>query len=218
MKKLVCFALSIILLASLCALAGCKKEPEYVPEGPTDVDYGEVKYVAYEDGSALSFQYLDCFARSSDVEDSFVANTPDDKGVLSYEFFDSYKDYEHTNEYYKVPSRKYAEIAAYSDEEAQNYMRIALGMVSSQGAEYTVDDFKFEKEEHYLRLYMEVTAEYSVTGEVQKMWIEKYVVDNERVYTVNAFVPASCLTKYGPVFKDVAFDIENALTNGAIAG
>ena len=218
MKKLVCFALSIILLASICAFMGCGKEPEYVPEGPTEVDYGEVEYVAYEDGTALSFNYLDCFVRSSDEEDSFVANTSDDKGVLSYEFFDSYKDYESTNEYYKVPSRKYAEIAAYSDEEAQNYMRIALGMVSSQGAEYTVDDFKFEKEEHYLRLYMEVTAEYSVTGEVQKMWIEKYVVDNERVYTVNAFVPASCVTKYGPVFKDVVFDIENALNNGVIAG
>lgn len=217
MKKIISLLLCAALLISALALAGCSKEPEYVPEGPTEVDYGEVGYTAYEDGSALAFSYLDCFGRSSEEEESFVANTEDDKGVLSYEFFDSYKDYEHTNEYYKVPSRKYAEIAAYSDEEALDYMKIALGMISSQGAEYTVDSFSFEKEEHYVRLYLEATAEYAVTGEIQKLWMEKYVVDNERVYTIQAFVPASCVTKYGPVFKDVVFDIENALTKGVIA-
>ena len=214
MKRIISLLLAVLSAASVVMFAGCKKEPDYVPEGPTDVDYGEVGYKTYEDDTALGFDYLDCFVRSSVEEESFVANTEDDKGVLSYEFFDSFKDYEHTNEYYKVPSRKYTEIAAYSDEEARDYLQIALGMVSSQGAEYTVDAFAFDKEEHYVRLYLEVTAKYAVTGEIQKMWIEKYVVDNERVYTIQAFVPASCVTKYGPVFKNVVFDIENALSEG----
>ncbi len=200
-----------------CAFTGCKKE-EYVPEGPTDVDYGEVAYKAYNDGTAVTFDYLDCFTTSVDEEDrndSFVANTPDDKGVLSYEFFDSFIDYEHSSAYYKIPSRKYAEIAAYSDEEALDYMKIIMGMVSSQNAEYTIESHKFEVREHYVYLSLEATATYKVTGEIQKLWLEKFVVENERVYTVQAFVPASCLTKYGPVFKNVVFDIENALTNGA---
>ena len=214
MKKLITITLCILMAAAVLCFAGCKKEPEYVPEGPTEVDYGEVEYTHYEDDTAVQFDYLDCFERSSDEDESFVANTKDDKGVLSYEFFDSYKDYEHTVEYYKVPTRKYAEIAAYSDEEAQNYMEISLGMVESQGAEYTIDDFKFEKSENYLYLCLEATAEYKTTGEIQKMWLVKYVIENERVYTIQAFVPASCVTKYGPVFKNVEFDIQNALTNG----
>ena len=217
MKKLVSVLLAAAMVLSLAALAGCHKD-DYVPEGGTDVDYGEVKYVRYDDGSALTFDYLDCFSRSSDEEESFVANTEDDKSVLSYEFFDSYKDYEHTTEYYKVPSRKYAEIAAYSDEEALDYMKIALGMVSSQGAEYTVDGFKFEKNEGYLMLSLEVTAKYQKTGEIQKLWIVKYVVENERVYTIQAFAPKSLDTKYGPAFKGVEFDLENAVTNGVTAG
>ena len=213
MKKLVSLMLIAAFALGLLCLAGCKKD-KYVPEGPTDVDYGEVKYVHYEDGTAVSFDYLNCFVRSSDVEDSFVANTSDDKGVLSYEFFDSFRDYESTNEYYKVPSRKYAEIAAYTDEEAENYLKIALGMVSSQGAEYVVDDFKFEKNDGYLYLMLEATAEYAKTGEIQKLWIVKYVVENERVYTIQAFAPKSLDTKYGPAFKGVEFDLQNAVTDG----
>ena len=213
MKKLVSLLLAAAFALSLGALAGCKKD-NYVPEGPTDVDYGDAKYVRYDDGTALSFEYLDCFTRTSDEEESFVANTSDDKSVLSYEFFDSFKDYESTNEYYKVPSRKYAEIAAYTDEEAQNYLRIALGMVSSQGAEYTVDDFKFEKNDGYLYLMLEATAEYAATGEIQKLWIVKYVVENERVYTIQAFAPKSLDAKYGPAFRGVEFDLNNAVTNG----
>ena len=212
MKKLILFAVSALLLVT--ALAGCTPEEEYVPEGPTQVDYGEVSYVPYDDGTALKFNYLDCFRRDSEDEDQliFVANTEDDKGVLSYEFFDSFQDYEHTDRYYMVPSKKYAEIAAFTEDEARDYLKISLGMVDAQNAEYTIDGFKYEKNEHYVHLYMEATAEYSVTGEIQKMWLEKYVVDNERVYTLHAFVPASCVEKYGPVFKDAEFDIENALT------
>ena len=218
MKKLISITLCVLMLASAFAFIGCGK-PDYTPEGPTEVDYGEVKYIPYDDGTAVKFEYLDCFKRPiEDEEDekaSFVANTEDDKGVLAYEFFDSFKDYENTQEYYKVPSRKYAEIAAYSEEEAKDYMKVALGMVESQGAEYVTDDFKFEKFDNYLMLSMEATATYSVTGEVQKMWLVKYVVENERVYTINAFVPASCVTKYGPVFRNVEFDIENALNSSA---
>ena len=213
MKKLVSLMLIAAFALGLLCLAGCKKD-KYVPEGPTDVNYGEVKYVHFEDGTAVSFDYLNCFVRSSDVEDSFVANTSDDKGVLSYEFFDSFRDYESTNEYYKVPSRKYAEIAAYTDEEAENYLKIALGMVSSQGAEYVVDDFKFEKNDGYLYLMLEATAEYAKTGEIQKLWIVKYVIENERVYTIQAFAPKSLDTKYGPAFKGVEFDLQNAVTDG----
>ena len=213
MKKLVSLMLIAAFALGLLCLAGCKKD-KYVPEGPTDVDYGEAKYVHFEDGTAVSFDYLNCFVRSSDVEDSFVANTSDDKCVLSYEFFDSFRDYESTNEYYKVPSRKYAEIAAYTDEEAENYLKIALGMVSSQGAEYVVDDFKFEKNDGYLYLMLEATAEYAKTGEIQKLWIVKYVIENERVYTIQAFAPKSLDTKYGPAFKGVEFDLQNAVTDG----
>ncbi|MBO4563565.1 MAG: hypothetical protein J5772_08135 [Clostridia bacterium] len=214
MKKLLTLTLCLLFVLTALFTAGCK-EKEYVPEGPTDVNYGEVAYTAYEDGTALTFDYLDCFVRTSDEDTSFVANTPDEKGVLSYIFFDSFRDYEKTYETYLIPTRKYAEIAAYSEEEAKNYLEIALGMVASQGAKYTTDDFKLEKYDNYVYLFMEVTAEYEKTGEIQKMWIAKYVVENERVYTLQAFVPASCVTKYGPVFKNVAFDIENALTAGA---
>ena len=53
MKKLVSVLLAAAMVLSLAALAGCHKD-DYVPEGPTDVDYGEVKYVRYDDGSALT--------------------------------------------------------------------------------------------------------------------------------------------------------------------
>ena len=86
MKRIISLLLAVLSAASAVMFAGCKKEPDYVPEGPTDVDYGEVGYKTYEDDSALGFDYLDCFVRSSVEEESFVANTEDDKGVLSYEF------------------------------------------------------------------------------------------------------------------------------------
>ncbi len=210
------FAISLLLLTAVCFMfAGCGNGSQYVPEGPTDVNYGNVSYIPFEDGGALKFSYLDCFTapEQEEEEDNFVGSTPDKKGVLAFEFYDSFKDYENSTQYYKIPSRKYAEILAYTDEEAADYLKVALGMVESQGAVYTVDDFKFEKFDHYIRLYMEATGEYAATGEIQKLWIEKYVVDNERVYTIHAFAPASCLTKYGPAFKDTAFDIEAALTN-----
>ncbi|MBO6060627.1 MAG: hypothetical protein J6P98_00730 [Clostridia bacterium] len=213
MKKFLVMALAALIALGALAV-GCSKEPEYVPEGPTEVDYGTVSYIPFEDGGALTFDYLDCFTAAGEDQENFVGSTPDQKGVIAFEFFDSFKDYEHTTEYYRVPSRKYAEILAMTDEEAQNYMRIALGMVESQGAKYEIEAFSFEKFDHYLRLYIEATGEYETTGEVQKLWLEKYVVDNERVYTVQAFVPASCVTKYGPVFKNVAFDLEYALTEG----
>ena len=219
MKKIISAIMCVLLLASVLAFAACGKEDDvYVPDGPTDVDYGSVEYVDYNDGTAVTFRYLDCFAASLDDEDrqdTAVFNTDDDKGVLSYEFFDSFKDYENSDRFYMVPSRKYAEIRAFSDDEAKDYLEVALGLVESQNVEFKTDEFKFEKNDNYVCLYMEVTAEYKVTGEIQKMWISKYVVENERVYTLHAFVPASCVTKYGPVFKDVSFDIENALTNGA---
>lgn len=217
MKKLLTITLCIAILISAAVFGGCKKD-EYVPEGPTDVNYGEVSYISYDDGTAVTFEYLDCFAPAVEEEEenaSFVANTPDKKGVLSYEFFDSYIDYENSTEYYKVPSRKYAEIAAYTDEQALDYMKIIMGMVSSQGAEYTIESHKFEVHENYVYMSLEATATYERTGEIQKLWLEKFVCENERVYTVQAFAPASCLTKYGPVFKNVVFDIENAMTYGA---
>ena len=209
MKKIFSILLCAVMLTSVLALSACGKKVE--PHGPTEVNYGEVAYTAFNDGTAVTFNYLDCFVRSSEEDEPFVANTEDDRGVLSYEFYDSFIDLENTQEYYKIPSRKYAEIAAYSDEEALSYMKIAIGMVESQRAKYTVDDFKFEKEENYLRLYIEATAEYETTGEIEKSCLVKYVVNNERVYTVQASAPISCFEKYGPVFKDVEFDIENAL-------
>jgi hypothetical protein len=212
MKKLIPILLIVLLAAAALVSSGCKEK--YVPEGPSDVNYGEVAYADYDDGTALTFKYLDCFRRSSDEDVSFVAKTADTKGVLSYEFFDSTKDYEQTNESYKVPSRKYAEIVGYTDEQALDYAKIALGMVSTQNAEYTVDSFSFDKQEHYVRIYLEATAEYSVTGEIQKLCLEKYVAENDCVYTLQGFVPKSCVTKYGPMFKDVVFDIENALALG----
>lgn len=211
MKKPISILLIVLIAASALFMPGCKKD-QYVPEGPTDVNYGEVAYADYNDGTALTFKYLDCFSRSSDEDVSFVAKTVDTKGVLSYEYFDSFKDYEATNESYKVPSRKYAEIVGYTDEQALDYAKIALGMVSSQGAEYTVDSFAFDKMDHYLRIYLEATAEYSVTGEIQKLCLEKYVVDNDRVYTLQAFAPKSCVTKYGPIFTEVVFSLDNAVS------
>ncbi len=213
MKKLISLILCLAVLAAVPFMTGCG-EKKYAPEGPTDVNYGEVSYVPYDDGTAVTFSYLDCFVRSSEEEEAFVANTADDKGVLTYEFYDSFIDYENSTAYYKVPTRKYAEIAAYTDEEALEYLKIALGMVDSQNAEYTVDDFKFEKFDNYVCLSISSTAEYKKTGEIEKTWLVKYVVENERVYTVQGFAPLSCETKYGPVFKDVAFDVENALTQG----
>ena len=120
MKKLIPILLCVLVAVMAVFSFGCKEE-KYVPEGPTDVNYGEVNYAAYDDGTALTFSYLDCFTRSAEEEVSFVAKTADTKGVLSYEFFDSFKDYEQTHESYKIPSRKYAEIVGYTDEEALDY-------------------------------------------------------------------------------------------------
>ena len=213
MKKLIILTLCVLLI-SASLFAGCRKEPEHVPEGPTIVDYGDVAYTEYKDANALSFSYLDCFKRISEEGQSFVANTSDGLGVLIYEFFDSFKDYENTDEYYKVPEKKYADIAAFSNDEAMEFMKLSAGMVSAQGAEYSIENFRFDKLDNYIRLSIEATATYEATGEVQNIKMVKYVVSNERVYTVQAFVPASCIEKYGPVIKTVNFDIENALSNG----
>ncbi len=209
MKRIISFSLCLLFLLSAAVLSGCEKEKEYVPEGPTDVDYGEVAYLDFDDGTALKFKYLDCFKKSED-ETAFVSKTPDSKGVLSYDFFESYKDYEAINETYRIPTRKYAEIASYTEDEARDYMEICLGL-SVQDAKVTVDSFNFEKFDNYVVLSLEETAEYNTTGEIQKNWIVKYVVENERVYTIQAFAPASLQEKYGAAFKDVVFDIENAL-------
>ncbi|MCR5808197.1 MAG: hypothetical protein K6G56_01395 [Clostridiales bacterium] len=211
MKKTISLLLLVLLAVSL--FAGCKKDP-YVPEGPTIVDYGEVEYVPYSDETALSFSYLDCFARATE-DGPFVANTPDKKGVLTYDFYDSFKEYEGTQQYYQIPSRTFAEIAAFSDSEAYEYLEAALGMVEAMNADYHVDDFIFEKDDKLITLGMEVTATYRTTGEIQKMFIRKFIVENERVYTVQYVVPASCIEKYGPCVKGMILDLANALEGSA---
>ena len=211
MKKTISLLLLVLMTVSL--FAGCKEKP-YVPEGPTDVDYGSVSYVAYQDETALTFDYLDCFTRSTE-DGPFVANTPDKKGVITYDFYDSFVDLTDTQQYYQIPSRTFAEIAAFTEEEARTYMRDSLGMVEAMNADYVEDDFVFEKTDDLITLGMEVTATYRVTGEIQKLYVRKLVVSNERVYTIQYSVPASCVTKYGPCVKNVKLDLSAALTASA---
>ena len=194
MKRLVSI---IIVLLLLSALAACGKNGK---KGPTEVDYGEVYYALYEDEKGLSFEYLSCFKRTEMEEDDFVTYTDDKLGVLTYQFYDPTDETKAVD----MPNRNYSQIAAFTDEEAQNYMRTALGMISSQGAKYTVDDFRFEKIEGEVRLYLEATAEYERTGEIQKLWMFKVVKADESVFTLHAFAPASILTKYGPAFRNVS--------------
>ena len=197
MKRLV--SIILILLFSL-SLVSCNKQKK----GPTEVDYGEVYYALYKDEEGLTFEYLSCFKKTEMEEDDFVTYTDDKLGVLTYQVYSPDNEQEHNDTLgYDKPSRSYAEIAAFTDEEAESYMRLALGMVSSQGAKYTVDDFAFEKLENEVRLRMEVTAEYERSGEIQKLWMFKVVKSDERVYTLHAFAPASIVTKYGPAYRNV---------------
>ncbi len=187
-------------MLSLVLLVSCHKEKK----GPTEVDYGEVKYIAYSDENGLSFEYLDCFKETEmEDENAFITYTDDRLGVLSYKVFDPEEAESGNKPGYETPSKSYADIAAFTDEEAENYIRIALGMISSQGAEYTVNEFSFEKlEDGVLRLYMDATAEYAKTGEIQRLWMLKLIAPDDHVYTVQAFAPASIVTKYGPAFKN----------------
>lgn len=188
-------------MLSLVLLVSCHKEKR----GPTEVDYGEVEYVVYKDDSPLSFEYLSCFKETEmEDEDAFVTYTSDRKGVMTYKAYDPAKDSANKNKPgYEIPSKRYAEIAAFTREEAENYIRIALGMISSQDAEYTVDEFVFETlEDGSVKLYMDATAEYEKTGEIQKLWMLKIVLPDDHVYTIQAFAPASIVTKYGPAFKN----------------
>lgn len=186
-------------------LVSCQKKEK---RGPTEVDYGEVKYVLYRDDGPLHFEYLDCFRETEmEDEDAFVTYTADRKGVLTYKVYDP--DAEGANgdkPEYEAPSKRYADIAAFTREEAENYIRIALGMISSQGAEYTVDEFTVKTlDDGSISLFMDATASYDKTGEIQKLWMLKIVTPDERVYTLQAFAPASIVTKYGPAFRNAGF-------------
>lgn len=210
MKRTASLFLAILLLL---ALAGCKTDN--TPKGPTEVDYGSVGYLTFSDENALSFSYLDCFVTSEMYEkgDPFVAYSKDGLGVLTYEYYDPFGNIDYDpSKSYTSPSRNYSEILSFTDDDAMIYLKAALGMVASQGASFKVDDFKFERNEGYVLLLLEGTAEYSATGEIQKLFVAKYVVENERVYSVQVFAPASVYNKYGPLVKDFAFDLQNALT------
>lgn len=195
MKRLLC-AITILLAAIICV--SCVKDKK---NGPTEVDYGEVKYVLYDDGSRLSFEYLDCFKRTEMEEESFISYTDDRKGVLTYRIYDPTVKENAPDK----PKYSYAEISSFTDDRAKDYMRVSLGMTDGQDAVYTVDAFSFERLEGELRLYMEATAEYKSSGEVQKLWMLKVITSSDEVYTIEAFAPNSIVTKYGPAFKNVSF-------------
>lgn len=189
----------VILLAAIFLVSCAKKDKK----GPTEVDYGEVKYVLYDEGSRLSFEYLDCFRRTEMEEKNFITYTSDGKGVLTYQIYDPTVKADAPDK----PKFSYAEILAFTDEQAESYMRVALGMTDVQNAEYTVDVFSFEKNDEDLRLYMEATAVYGSSGEIQKLWMLKVITDSDEVYTLQAFAPASIVTKYGPAFRNTAFAV-----------
>ena len=200
MKRLVSITLIVFALA---LLVSCHKEKK----GLTVVDYGEVSYVLYEDGTPLSFEYLDCFKKTEMEElDDFITYTDDRLGVLTYKVYDPTAEDHDNSSQYDAPSKNYAEISAFTDEEAENYLRIALGMISSQGAEYTVEAFTFEKlADGSIRLYMDAKAVYERTGEIQKLWMLRIITPDDRVYTLQAFAPASVEDKYGPAFRNARF-------------
>lgn len=200
MKRLL--SITLILLAVLSAVS-CKK-PE--KRGPTEVDYGEVAYVLYSEGGPVTFEYLDCFKPTEMDEEQLVTYTPDGNGVLTFLVYDpSLDEISQSDPSYEKPNKNFAEISAMTDEEAENFIRVALGMVGSQGAEYTVDAFSFERGGDVLKLSMEATAVYGSTGEIQKLWMVKFVLADDHAYTLRAFAPASIVTKYGPAFRNVAF-------------
>ncbi len=187
MKKIVSFILVAALAVGALALAGCKDK---VP-GPTEVDYGSAKYIEYTLDPDFTFWYLDCFTQSSDEGDTFVANTDDNNGVLMFEVGTLDE------------SRPYANVAAYTDDEAKAMLRIALGLVSSQNADYEYKDFEFTVGE-YIHMYMYVVATYHESGEIQSIYIEKFILPNSTVYTLHSFIPSSAIEKYGVPFKDAA--------------
>ena len=205
MKRLI--SLSLAALA-LLLMASCRDREK---KGPTEVDYGNAAYVHYSDDTPLSFDYLDCFKRTEmEDEESFITYTDDRLGVLTYQVYDPTDTSSYAAQQgYNRPGRTYSEILDLTEEEAQNYLKVALGMVGSQDAEYTIDGFAFEKAEGVIRLSMEATAEYGRTGEIQKLWMVKIITSDEYVYTVHAFAPASIVAKYGPAFKNVEFAQNN---------
>lgn len=192
----------MLITLALLAFVSCNKEKP----GPTEVDYGEVYYALFTDDHPVSFEYLSCFKESEMDEDQFITYTDDRKGVLTYQVYDPTLDEQYeTSVSYEKPNKRYKDIAAFTDEEAEEYVKVALGMISSQSAEYSVDDFSFERKDGYIRLSIEATAEYKSTGELQKLWMVKIITSDDHVYTLQAFAPASIVTKYGPAFKNVSF-------------
>ncbi|MBO4383965.1 MAG: hypothetical protein J5854_00915 [Clostridia bacterium] len=195
MKRLLSAVCILLAVTVFLSCAGKK--------GPTEVDYGEVKYVLYDDGSRLSFEYLDCFRKTEMEEKNFITYTADGRGVLTYQIYDPGVKEDAPDK----PKYSYAEICAFTDDQAESYMRLALGMTDVQGAEYTVDSFSFDRMDGDIRLYMEATAVYKASGEVQKLWMIKVITDEDAVYTLQAFAPASIVKKYGPAFRNVSFDV-----------
>ncbi len=187
----------ILLAAVMCVSCGNKNK-----KGPTDVDYGEVRYVLYDDGSRMSFEYLDCFKRTEMEEKNFITYTADRKGVLTYQIYDPTAKEDSLDK----PKYGYADISAFTDEQAESYMRVALGMTDIQNAEYTIDSFTIDRMDEEIRLYMEATAVYGSTGEIQKLWMVRIITSNDEVYTLQAFAPASIVTKYGPAFRNISFN------------
>ena len=201
MKKAISFALALILIVSAAVLAGCYHRP--VREvGDIDVDYGmlvkdggTIMNVKYEDDTPVSFMYPNYFTRSSDPEDAFVAKGPDDNSVLMYKLSDLSE------------SRSYDMIAAYSDEEAKNWVEgIQLGLVESQGVQsITVNDFEFKKLADHIVIKYDGVAVYN-TGLRQHNSIIDFILPSGKLYTVTSFAPESAVEKYGPLFSDMQFN------------
>lgn len=188
------------MILGVAFAVGCKHKPNR-ETGNIEVDYGKlvedggtVMNIPYGDETPITFMYPNYFTRSSDEEDPFVAKGPDDNSVLMYVQSELSE------------GRGYNDIAAYTDEQAKDWMTtIQLGLVSSQGVEkLDIDDFRFEKLDDHLYLYLDATATYS-TGLMQKNTIVDYVLPEGTMYTVNAFAPLSAVTKYGPLFSSVKY-------------
>ena len=191
MKRFISIMLVLVLCGSFTMLFACKKDT--APRGPTDVDYGTVKYIDYTGEPNFTFKYLDCFVRSSDEGDTFVGKTKDDNGVLMFEIGTLSE------------SRPYDAIKEYNQEQVQNMLMIALGLVESQGAEREVTALTFTPSDDHIFMEMSVTSTFKQSGEIQGDYILKYILADGTVYTLHAFVPISSTEKYGVPFKDAMY-------------
>lgn len=204
MKK----ALSLILAAAfiMCAAfaVGCLPNPEGSGRetGDIDVNYGKlvedggtVMNVEYSDDTPITFMYPNYFTRSSDEDDSFVAKGPDDYSVLMF------KESELSE------GRSYDTIAAYSDEEAQDWMTtIQLGLVSSQHVkDKKLESYKFSKLDDHLYLLIDLVVTYE-TGLVQRNTLVNCILPEGTMYSIQAYAPESAVTKYGPLFSEVEYN------------